>query len=92
MTITVDRPTITDARTLIDTGLFDRLTTRIRVDHPEHADLAEPIMEQALAFLAACAANPGVGLGPSELVDIGWHTFLMYTADYAAFCQRTAGR
>ncbi|MEV8639432.1 hypothetical protein AB0395_48065, partial [Streptosporangium sp. NPDC051023] len=92
MTVIVDRPTVTDPRALINPALFDRLVARIRVDHPEHAGIAEPIMEQALAFLAACAANPGIGLGPSELVDIGWHTFLMYTADYAAFCQRTAGR
>ncbi|WP_214110362.1 hypothetical protein [Acrocarpospora catenulata] len=36
--------------------------------------------------------EPGVGLAPSERVDIGWHTFLMYTRDYAAFCQTVAGR
>ena len=49
-------------------------------------------MEQALAFLATCAANPGASLGPSGTVDIGWHTFLMYTREYAEFCQRAAGR
>ncbi|MEV7013252.1 hypothetical protein [Streptosporangium sp. NPDC051022] len=91
MTITVDRPTASP-RTLIAPELFDRLTTRIRIDHPEHADIAEPIMEQALAFLATCAANPGAALGPSDLVDIGWHTLILYTADYADFCDRVAGR
>ena len=49
-------------------------------------------MVQALAFLKACALNPGAGLVPSKLVDIGWHTFVLYTREYAAFCQREAGR
>ncbi|MEV0734342.1 hypothetical protein [Polymorphospora sp. NPDC050346] len=30
-------------------------------------------------------------LSPSTLVDIGWHTFLLYTREYAAFCDRIAG-
>ncbi|MEV4182965.1 hypothetical protein AB0J28_16190 [Streptosporangium canum] len=55
-------------------------------------DIAEPIMEQALAFLAACSTLPDARLAPSELVDIGWHTFILYTREYAEFSQRTAGR
>ncbi|MER6581831.1 hypothetical protein [Nonomuraea sp. NPDC001023] len=92
MTITIERPTLADPAMLVTPQLFDRLTARIRADYPEHADQADDIMTQALAFLAACAANPGAGLGPSELVDIGWHTFLMYTEEYARFCTRIAGR
>ncbi|MEU4410789.1 hypothetical protein AB0F88_40315 [Streptosporangium sp. NPDC023963] len=91
MTVILDRPTTT-ARTLVSPALFDRLTARIIVDHPEHAHHADVIMEQALAFLATCAANPGAGLGPSEQVDVGWHTFILYTREYAEFCQETAGR
>jgi hypothetical protein len=26
------------------------------------------------------------------LVDLGWHAFILYTAEYAAFCDRVAGR
>ncbi|MEV4745164.1 hypothetical protein AB0K21_02185 [Streptosporangium sp. NPDC049248] len=91
MTVILDRPATTP-RTLISHDLFDRLTARIAVDHPAHAHQADIIMEQALAFLAACAANPGAGLGPSEQVDLGWHTFLMYTREYRDFCARVAGR
>jgi len=47
---------------------------------------------QALAFLAACAANPGAGLAPSPEVDKGWHAFILHTADYAEFCDRVVGR
>ncbi|MER6829783.1 hypothetical protein ABT352_27640 [Streptosporangium sp. NPDC000563] len=90
MTITTDRPTST--RLLITPELFDHLTARIKIDHPAHADRAEQIMEQALSFLTACGARPGARLAPSAIVDIGWHTFLMYTREYAEFCQRIAGR
>ncbi|MFD8558287.1 hypothetical protein ACFV1N_13485 [Streptosporangium canum] len=53
--------------------------------------LAEQIMKQALSFLAACAARPYARLAPSELVDIGWHTFILYTREYAELLLR-AGR
>jgi hypothetical protein len=90
MTVAMTRPA--DVRTLISPELFGRLTDRIAIDHPEHAGRADQIMEQAIAFLAACAARPGLGLAPSEAVDIGWHTFILYTREYAAFCERVAGR
>ncbi|WP_433241491.1 glycine-rich domain-containing protein [Streptosporangium sp. CA-135522] len=92
MTVTAERPTLTSPRTLIAPELFNRLVGRIRIDHPEHAHQAEQIMTEALAFLGTCAVNPGASLGPSDLVDIGWHTFLMYTEDYARFCEDVAGR
>jgi hypothetical protein len=49
-------------------------------------------MDQALAFVKTCADNPRMPLSPSRLVDIGWHTFTLHTCEYAAFCQRVAGR
>lgn len=48
-------------------------------------------MDQALAFLIACANTPRP-LAPSAEVDLGWHTFLLYTNEYADFCERIAGR
>jgi len=48
-------------------------------------------MDQALAFLAAAAHHTGEPLSPSEPVDIGWHTFILYTREYAAFCEDLAG-
>jgi hypothetical protein len=49
-------------------------------------------MAETLAFLQACAVNPGAGLGPSPAVDIGWHTFILHTKEYGEFCNRIAGR
>ncbi|MFG1953067.1 glycine-rich domain-containing protein [Micromonospora sp. NPDC048830] len=88
--LTIDR--VSTGRTLVSEELFAQLTARIARDHPElAADLPARIMDQALAFLAACATATEP-LGPSELVDIGWHTFILHTREYAAFCQRIAGR
>jgi hypothetical protein len=79
-------------RSLISDDLFRRLTDRIVQAEGFDRDLAERILDQALAFLLACAANDSAPLAPSELVDIGWHTFLLDTSEYAAFCDRVAGR
>lgn len=91
MTITLPAP-VTHPRALLPAGLYDRLVRRIATDHPEHTDRAGQIMDQALAYLAACAACPGKPLSPSKAVDIGWHTFILYTREYAEFCDRLAGR
>lgn len=88
--LTIDR--INTGRALVSDELFAQLTARIARDHPELAqDLPARIMDQALAFLAACATATEP-LGPSDLVDIGWHTFILHTLEYADFCQRIAGR
>ncbi|MCX4686449.1 hypothetical protein OG401_19400 [Kitasatospora purpeofusca] len=79
-------------RSLVDPALFGRLVARIVKDEDMDQALAERVMDQALAFLGACAANPDAGLSPSGLVDIGWHTFILHTVDYAEFCRSAAGR
>lgn len=86
-----DPTTIRHGRDLIDEALFARLTARVADDHPKHADLAGRIVDQALAFLAT-SADSATALSPSHLVDIGWHTFVLHTREYAQFCARLAGR
>ena len=92
MPITSVTEGLVQGRTLIAPELFDRLVHRVVAEHPDLGDgLPQRILDQALAFLgtSATATQP---LGPSELVDIGWHTFILHTVDYAAFCERVAGR
>ncbi|MFE2181233.1 glycine-rich domain-containing protein [Streptomyces sp. NPDC059455] len=93
MTVTAERPlgTATDPRALLSAALLDRLATRIVKDHDVALPLAERIVVQTAAFLAACANNTGRPLTPSKTVDIGWHVFILHTCDYADFCQRVAG-
>jgi hypothetical protein len=79
-------------RELIAPGLFGKLADRVVTDTRHDRDTAERIVEQTIAFLAACARYPDGHLSPSETVDAGWHAFVLHTADYAEFCQRIAGR
>jgi hypothetical protein len=77
---------------LISDELWTRLTNRIVKDEEGMTPaLAERIMDQALGFLRLCAEKPGT-YSPSPLVDTGWHTFILYTRDYAEFCEKVAGR
>lgn len=43
-------------------------------------------------FLAMCALNPNAHYGMRGPIDEIWHTFLMFTRDYAQFCEIVAGR
>ncbi|MFF0737718.1 glycine-rich domain-containing protein [Streptomyces chartreusis] len=94
MTIALERPVgTTDPITLVDPKVMSRLVHRITTDHPEISDeTARRIVGQAAAFIAASGRRPSRGLVPSELVDHGWHAFILHTVDYAAFCDRAAGR
>jgi hypothetical protein len=79
-------------RELIAPGLFSELTSRVATVNGHDQDTAERIVEQVLTFLVACARYPDGHLSPSETVDVGWHAFILHTADYAEFCERVAGR
>jgi hypothetical protein len=53
--------------------------------------LTARILDQALGYLRLIACEPGEAYAPSPLVDIGWHMFILYTREYASFCQSLAG-
>jgi hypothetical protein len=76
---------------LLDEVLWERLVQRIMKDKSMERLLAERIMDQTLAFLTLCALEPRSRYSPSPLVDIGWHTFILYTGQYAEFCKRIGG-
>lgn len=87
--VTATRP----VKDLISGQLWSRLTKRIVAEHPEiDTAMAERILEQTLGFLQLCALSKNGGHAPSDMVDIGWHTFILYTREYAELCQRIAGR
>lgn len=92
MTVTRPQADVIDPKTLISADLYGKLVERIASEHNLTEPHADRIMGQTLAFLYACAKNPGAGLSPSPQVDIGWHAFLMHTRAYGDFCQTIAGR
>lgn len=77
-------------RSLVQSRLFARLSARIAAEHNVDSETAERILDQALAFLGACAVTTAP-LSPSKTVDIGWHTFVLHTRDYGEFCDCIAG-
>ncbi|GAA1958775.1 hypothetical protein [Amycolatopsis minnesotensis] len=77
---------------LVSAELFDRLASRIAKERDMSREFAARIMDQALAFLFACGQSRSIELCPSQLVDLGWHTFILHTREYADFCQAVAGR
>lgn len=91
------------SKELISDQLWSRMINRMqtdlefwqyfgRYDEPDRQRWAERILDQTLAFLRVCADDPDPGrFSPSPLVDIGWHTFILYTSEYAGFCQDVAG-
>jgi hypothetical protein len=79
------------AAAMID-QLWARLTTRIVDDHQHlgiDLGMAERIMNEALGFISLLARDPGHG--PAGLVDIGWHTIILYTLEYEVLCNALAG-
>jgi len=93
----------TTSKSLVSPELWDRLVNRAirsldfqqiygHLDEAAQRDWSERIIEQALGFLSVLAKTSDGTLSPSVQVDIGWHTFLMYTREYADFCQRIADR
>lgn len=77
--------------------LWGRLIGRVVTDAPKQlgvtVDLAqadEIMRETALVYLPLVAEQPG--LSPSPLVDLGWHTFLLYSYGYERFCLAAFGR
>ncbi|WP_328710494.1 hypothetical protein [Microbispora hainanensis] len=85
---------VKDPRELISPELFSRLVARVQEEMPVSAFYAERVVDQALVFLKTIADNPeDRALTPSRAVDPGWHAFLAFTPEYAAFCREiTAGR
>ncbi len=77
---------------LVEPSLRQRLVNRVIKDHDLDETTAAAIVDGVLGFLKLCADHPGYQFAPSKNIDIGWHTFLLYTREYWEFCERLAGR
>ncbi|MFI1676520.1 glycine-rich domain-containing protein [Streptomyces sp. NPDC020607] len=83
--------TLRTGRTSIDADLFESLAAFLVVQEHLECERAEEIADQAAAFVitAATATTPMV---PSDDVDLGLHALILHTREYAALCQKHAGR
>ena len=69
-----------------------KLKSRIMIEASVDENGADKILNETLNFLDYCAENPEGNNIPSKSADIGWHVFILHTADYAEFCNKLAGR
>lgn len=90
MPMVCDAPSILPNRQMVEMKTFERVSKRIERDHGFAPEIADQVLDATLGFLITCgqADQP---LAPSEIVDLGWHTFLLYTPEYMGFCRKHVG-
>jgi hypothetical protein len=68
-------------------GLIARMQNKLGIGHAE----ALALFDDTKRFLYLCGtvAPP---LAPPERIDECWHHFILFTQDYASFCERYFGR
>lgn len=52
---------------------------------------SQRMFEEALKFMEVAVSTDGP-VAPSRAVDPAWHHFILFTRDYAAYCERYLGR
>jgi hypothetical protein len=71
---------------------MDDVLERYRDDHNIPEDVALEHEREIKRYLALCSINPEAKYGMKGVVDELWHTFILFTREYATFCEAVAGR
>lgn len=75
----------------ISTFDFGKVVDKYAKDHKVSSDTAHEILLELKRLLTLCVLHPENGYATGGSVDEMWHTFILFTKDYARFCQDTAG-
>lgn len=70
----------------------EEVVARLVRDYGLTQDEAELLFEDTLRYLYLCATTDVGALAPSLQIDCGWHTFILYTRAYGAFCRKFLGK
>ncbi|MDO0934821.1 hypothetical protein QQY66_25245 [Streptomyces sp. DG2A-72] len=91
MTVATERPVaLRHGKDLVSPELFERLTAFCAEEYGHERSAAERIMSEALALLDVMGQT-GACLSPSQVVDPGWHTFILHSPEYTEWCQTRYG-
>lgn len=73
---------------------FTAILGRVAKENPSWStERLETALSEYQKWMSMCAIMPGVKLGMcSQDVDEVWHAHILYTRDYACFCESVAGR
>lgn len=80
-----------DVIAIADQFPMERIIDRYARDYDVTRGTAERHARELRRFLVLCAMNPDRRYGMRGNVDDIWHTFLIYSRDYADFCEKVAG-
>jgi hypothetical protein len=64
-------------------ALVDRLQEKLGLSQEQ----AEELFTDTKRFLFICGTKDGA-FGPPEMIDECWHAFILFTKEYADFCNR----
>lgn len=88
---TVDRLPFTDLLTQVLDYENEEFTERLK-DKLSLTDVdARVLFTDMKKFLFMCGTRHGIW-SPTAQIDAAWHEFILYTKDYAAFCDKMFGR
>jgi hypothetical protein len=70
------------------------VSRKVKATYPHLTDAqVARVLEGLREYFAICAmANGRLVSMPSQVVDVAWHEFILFTRSYADFCQATLGR
>ena len=71
---------------------MEHVVRRYAADHDVPMDLAVEHEIELKRYFALTALNPTHDYGMSGPVDDLWHTFILFTKEYASFCENHIGR
>ena len=69
-------------------GLVERFERKLGLGPAD----ARQLFKDTKLFLLLCAENPRQHYVPTKAIDEGWHNFILYTRDYASFCDNYFGK
>ncbi|HEY8985365.1 MAG TPA: hypothetical protein VIU15_38050 [Streptomyces sp.] len=83
---------IRTGRSLVSEGDFEMLAGFCASEYGLERGRAERVVDQALALVHVMGTTrAGAEMAPSVEVDPGWHTLVLHTDWYAAWCEREFG-
>ncbi|MFF6973008.1 MULTISPECIES: glycine-rich domain-containing protein [Streptomyces] len=78
-------------RDLVSAKLFESLAAFCAEEYDLEPTAADQVMDQAIAFVYVLGSQKAFDMAPSKQVDPGWHSFMLHTQQYAAWCQEQFG-
>ncbi|MEV7419652.1 hypothetical protein [Streptomyces sp. NPDC089919] len=78
-------------RDLVGPELFEKVSRFCAGEYGHELSMARRIVDQALAFLKVMGDTRAFDMTPSDVVDPGWHSFVLHTQAYAAWCDEQFG-